>query len=47
MGKWLERSPLVLKVPGSKDSFRTEFHKNSLCSLSIKWIPGSLKILVR
>jgi len=42
VAEWLERSSLVLKVSGSKDSLSTEFFKNSPRSTNSKWVSGSL-----
>ena len=41
---WLERSPLILNVLGSKRCLRAGFFNKSLCSPSRKGIPDSLEL---
>ena len=38
--EWLERSPLTLKVPGSRQLVWV-FAKNSICSLTRNWVSDS------
>jgi len=43
VAQWLKRSPLLLKVSGSKQSLSTGFNNNSLCSPSSKYVPEFLQ----